>query len=127
VTLSVANRAASLPVAWRLYLPEDWAGDPARRAKAGVPAPVSFQTKPEIALDQIRAALTAGIPKGVVLMDAGYGADTSLRTEIAALGLAYVAGIQGTIRNFVQRLGMIGAKEPLHAATQGTDYTRRCA
>jgi len=94
VTLSVANRAASLPVAWRLYLPEDWASDPERRAKAGVPAPVCFQTKPEIALDQIRAALTAGIPKGVVLMDAGYGADTSLRTEIAALGLAYVAGIQ---------------------------------
>jgi SRSO17 transposase len=94
VSLSVANHAASLPVAWRLYLPEDWAADPERRATAGVPATVTFQTKPEIALEQIRAALSTGIPKGVVLMDAGYGADTGLRTEITALGLTYVAGIQ---------------------------------
>lgn len=94
VSLSVANHAASLPVAWRLYLPEDWTVDPARRAKAGVPATVGFQTKPEIALEQIRATLAAGIPKGVVLMDAGYGADTGLRTELTALGLAYAAGIQ---------------------------------
>jgi SRSO17 transposase len=93
VTLSVANHAASLPVAYRLYLPEDWADDLARREKAGVPAATGFATKPEIALAQIRAALEAGIPRGVVLMDAGYGADTKLRTEIAALGLSYIAGI----------------------------------
>jgi SRSO17 transposase len=94
VTLSIANHAASLPVAYRLYLPEDWADDAVRRDKAGVPATLGFATKPEIALAQIRAALEAGIPRGVVLMDAGYGADTKLRTEITALGLTYIAGIQ---------------------------------
>ncbi len=94
VSLSVSNHAAGLPSAYGLYLPEDWAADPVRRAKAGVPDDVVFQTKPQIALDQIRKALAAGIPRGVVLMDAGYGADTGLRTEITALGLAYVAGIQ---------------------------------
>jgi SRSO17 transposase len=94
VSLSVANEAASLPVAYRLYLPQDWAADPVRRAKAGVPESVTFQTKPEIALDQIRAALEAQIPPGVVLMDAGYGADTALRTGVSALGLTYVAGVQ---------------------------------
>lgn len=94
VTVSVSNHAASLPVAYRLYLPEDWAADPDRRATAGVPATVSFRTKPEVALDQIRAARAAGIPKGVVLMDAGYGADTNLRTELTSLSLTYVAGIQ---------------------------------
>lgn len=94
VTLSVANHAASLPVAYRLYLPQEWASDPVRRAKAGVPAPLGFATKPEIALAQIRAALEAGLPRGVVLMDAGYGADTQLRTGITALGLSYIAGIQ---------------------------------
>src|ERR671939_1281081 len=93
VTLSLANRAASLPVAYRLYLPQEWADDPARRQKAGVPEAITFQTKPEIALDQIRAAAEAGLPRGVVLMDAGYGSDTQLRTDVTALGFRYVAGI----------------------------------
>jgi SRSO17 transposase len=97
VTLSVASREASLPVAWRLYLPHDRVGDPVRRRKAGVPDEIGFATKPEIALAQIRAACEADIPRGVVLMDAGYGADTGPRTEITALGLCYVAGIQPTV------------------------------
>jgi SRSO17 transposase len=93
VTLSIANHAASLPVAYRLYLPADWAADPVRRDKAGVPETVGFRTKAEIALDQLHAACEAGIPRGVVLMDAGYGADTSLRDGITSLSLTYVAGI----------------------------------
>ena len=79
---------------WRLYLPQVWAEDPARRAKAGVPDEIGFRTKPEIALDQIRAACRAGLPRGVVLMDAGYGTDTDLRTAMGELGLSYVAGVQ---------------------------------
>ncbi len=59
-----------------------------------MPDDVAFRTKPEIALDQIRAALAAGIPRGTVLMDAGYGADTKLRTAISELGLTYAAGVQ---------------------------------
>jgi SRSO17 transposase len=93
VSLSLANHDASLPVAYRLYLPEEWAGDAKRLRKVGVPEEISFKTKPEIALDQIRAACQAGLPRGVVLMDAGYGANTDLRRDIAALGLSYVAGI----------------------------------
>src|SRR3954447_9706822 len=88
VSLSIANASASLPIAYQLYLPKNWAADPARRKKAAVPEEVTFRTKPEIALDQIRAALEAGAPPGVVLMDAGYGADTSLRSALAGLGLA---------------------------------------
>src|SRR6187551_3753436 len=93
VSLSLANHAASLPIAWRLYLPLEWTADAKRRATAGIPETVGFLTKPEIALEQIRAAYTAGLPRGVVLMDAGYGANTWLREEISALGLSYVAGI----------------------------------
>ena len=70
--------------------------DPARRALAGVPEEVGFATKPEIALDQIRQALAGGVPPGVVVTDAGYGNDTDFRDGVTALGLAYVAGIQGT-------------------------------
>src|SRR5262249_32548038 len=93
VTLSIANHDASLPVAYRLYLPKEWASDRKRRRKVGVPDEISFKTKPEIALAQIRWACEAGLPRGAVLMDAGYGVDTDLRTSIAALGLSYVAGI----------------------------------
>ena len=52
VTLSIANHHASLPVTYRLYLPKAWAEDQVRRDQVGVPAEVSFKTKPEIALEQ---------------------------------------------------------------------------
>ncbi len=93
VSLSLANHAASLPVGYRLYLPQAWAEDYPRRKKARVPDDVVFQTKPEMALDQIRAACAAGLPRAVVLMDAGYGANTDLREAITALDLPYAAGI----------------------------------
>jgi SRSO17 transposase len=96
VSLSVANDHASLPIAYRLYLPEAWAEDPARRRKAGVPDDIAFQTKPQIALAQIRAALLAGVPSAVVLTDAGYGVDTDFRDGITELGLRYVVGIQSS-------------------------------
>src|SRR3954469_17745116 len=93
VSLSLATHMASLPIAWRLYLPLEWTADAGRRAAAGVPEKGGFLTKPEIALEQIRAACAAGLPRGGVLMDAGYGTHTWLREEIGALGRVYVAGI----------------------------------
>ncbi|MBT1517603.1 IS701 family transposase, partial [Bradyrhizobium sp. SRL28] len=77
----------------RLYLPKEWVTDRTRRRKAGVPKEITFKTKPAIALDHLRWACAAGLPRGVVLMDAGYGTDTALRGDITALGLSYVAGI----------------------------------
>ena len=64
VSLSVATAEASLPVAWRLCLPEGWAADSERRAKAGVPEEVAFRTKPRIALEQIAMALGEGVAPG---------------------------------------------------------------
>jgi SRSO17 transposase len=97
VSLSIANHNASLPVAYRLYLPKEWAEDTARRKKAGVPLDISFKTKPEIALEQIQWACEAGLPRGVGLMDAAYGTDSRLRTGMTALGVSYVVGIQPKI------------------------------
>jgi SRSO17 transposase len=96
VSLSVANHHASLPVAYRLYLPIEWAKDRARRRKAGVPAAMRFMTKQQIALEQIKAALAEGIAPGVALMDSDYGRDGNLRRELRALGLTYVAAIQSS-------------------------------
>jgi SRSO17 transposase len=94
VTLSLANHDASLPVAYRLYLPKAWAEDDDRCRNAKVPKDVVFKTKPEIALDHIRWAHEIGLPGKMVLMDAGYGNDSRLRAGVTELGMAYVAGIQ---------------------------------
>jgi SRSO17 transposase len=97
VSLSIANHAASLPVAYRLYLPEAWTKDRARRKKAGVPKQIKFKTKSQIALEQIRWACESGVPRGVALMDAAYGRDARLRAGMTELGVPYVAGIVPTI------------------------------
>ncbi|GLS22987.1 hypothetical protein GCM10007874_60070 [Labrys miyagiensis] len=56
-----------------------------------------FQTKPQIALEQIKIALEAGVARGVVLADVGYGVDGGFRSGITAFGLAYVVGVQSTL------------------------------
>jgi len=98
VTLSIANHHASLPIAYRLYLPREWSDDTTRRKKAHVPASITFKTKPQIALEQVRAALKAGVAPGVVLMDTSYGNNSKLRQDLTALGLSYVAAIMPTTK-----------------------------
>jgi SRSO17 transposase len=97
VSLSVANDAASLPIAYRLYLPQAWADDPERRRTAKVPVEIAFQTKPQIALEQIKAAKAQGIAPGVVLADAGYGTDGSFRAGVSELGLPYAVGVLSSL------------------------------
>jgi SRSO17 transposase len=80
-----------------LYLPEAWANDPARRARAGVPPTIRFATKPVIALDQIRTTRALGWPAGIVLADAAYGNDTGFREAITAMGFPYAVGIQAAV------------------------------
>jgi SRSO17 transposase len=98
VTLSIANHHASLPIAYRLYLPQEWAQDAARCKKAHVPKAIKFKTKPQIALEQVRQACAAGVPRGAVLLDASYGSHSALRTGISALALTYVAAIVSTVK-----------------------------
>ena len=96
VSLSLATEQASLPVAYQLYLPEIWAQDPARRNQAGVPQEIRFQTKPEIALAQIRSLVEADVPCAPVLADAAYGNDNRFRDGLQQLGLEYAVGIQSS-------------------------------
>ena len=111
VSLSLASRHASLPVAYRLYLPHEWTSDRNRLRKAGVPEDVGFKTKHEIALDQLRWACATGLPSGVVLMDAAYGNNSDLRADIAALGLTYVVGILSNTTIWAPDTGPLPAKK----------------
>jgi SRSO17 transposase len=97
VSLSVATWASSLPIAYQLYLPEVWASDKKRRKAAGVPEDIEFQTKPQIALNQIRDAVRQDVPRAVVVADAGYGADGQFRSGVTKLGLEYVVGVQSSV------------------------------
>ena len=97
VSISLASHQGSLPVAWQLYLPEDWAQDPQRRAKAGVPETVRFATKTQIALQQLRALLAQGAPHHCVLADAGYGVDNTFRQALTDMGLAYAVGVTSAV------------------------------
>ena len=115
VSLSVATWTNSLPIAWRLYLPEIWANDPKRRKAAGIPEEVQFETKPKIALGQIRQAVEEGVAPGVVVADAGYGTDGQFRRGITELNLEYVVGVQSSASVWEP------GKEPLPAkAFKGT-------
>jgi SRSO17 transposase len=127
VSLSLANGYASLPVAYRLYLPEAWATDGVRRKKVGVPQDIGFQTKIEIARDQIRAACVAGLPRGVVLMDAGYGNHSDLRAAVAALELCYVGGILSNTTVWAPGTGPLPPKPYVPGRGRPTKQLRRDA
>ncbi|QBN87256.1 IS701 family transposase [Xanthomonas oryzae pv. oryzae] len=98
VSLSIANEHGSLPVGYRLYLPEQWAQDTVRRKKAGVPDQVVFQTKTALAMDQIDSALATGIAAGVVLADAAYGTETHWRDQLSERGLLYMVGVRSNTK-----------------------------
>jgi SRSO17 transposase len=97
VSISLATEQASLPVAYRLYLPKDWAQDAERRRKTGIPAEVNFATKTELALQQLETLLAEGAPKYCVLADAGYGVDQAFRRRLTEMGLPYVVGIKSSV------------------------------
>lgn len=84
-------------MAYRLYLPEEWTRGRERLHEAGVPEDIGFKTKHEIALDQLHWACEADLPRGVALMDAGYGNTSELRTAITVIGAVLPARALGSV------------------------------
>ncbi len=81
-------------MALRLFLPDAWAHDPERCARAGIPeAACVVRAKGEIALAEIDRVLAAGIRFGMALADTGYGASAEFRQGLDARGLAWAVGI----------------------------------
>jgi SRSO17 transposase len=99
VSLTLARREVPVPVALRLFLPEEWTRDAERLERAGVPrAWRPPRTKPEIALAEIDRAAAAGARFGCVLADAGYGISASFRAGLSARGLVWAVGIPRTLK-----------------------------
>jgi len=96
VSISFVNEAVSIPAAYRLYLPEEWARDRARRTKAGVPEETPFRTQWQLALEQIDVLRAEGLPEAPIVADAGYGTAVEFREGLTDRGMPYVVGIQST-------------------------------
>ena len=93
VTVSLVNEILSVPCAYRLYLPEGWAGDRQRRAVAGVPEPVAFEKKWEIAVGMIDQLRAEGLPLAPILADSGFGVASEFREALTERGLVYAVGV----------------------------------
>ena len=96
VSLTLARGEVPVPLALRLYLPEEWALDAERRARAKVPDDLGFQPKGTIALAELDRVLAAGVRFGVVLADAGYGSSAAFRAGLTARGLTWAVGVLST-------------------------------
>jgi hypothetical protein len=73
-----------------VYLPDCWAGDAARRKKAGIPEGLAFATKPELATAQAKRLAAAGLRVLWAAADEVYGRSSDFRAALRGLGLAYV-------------------------------------
>jgi SRSO17 transposase len=97
VSLHLAGEDGSACIGLRLYLPEEWAKDSARRKKAGIPSDIQFEPKWKLALEQLDCALDWGLARHVVLADAGYGDTTEFRQGLRERQLNYVVGVQSSL------------------------------
>jgi SRSO17 transposase len=97
VTLQLATGTDVVALDARLYLPESWAADRGRLAKAGVPDGVGYQPKWQLALAMLRRAAARGF-RGVVLADSLFGSVTEFREQLGADGRAYCVGIDSTLK-----------------------------
>jgi len=96
VFLAYASPRGRALVDRELYLPAEWAKDPARRAEAHVPGEVGFHTKPQLAQQLLARAMDAGVPAGWVTADEVYGGDARLRAFLEEHDLAYVLAVKAT-------------------------------
>ena len=96
VSLTLARAEVPVGIGLRLFLPEDWCANPARRALVGVPEAIIYQPKWRIALDEIDRVLASSTRFGCVLADAEYGKAAEFRAGLAERRLCYAVGILPT-------------------------------
>lgn len=90
--LAYATEACYAPLDRRLYLPQGWAGDQARREKCHVPEGVKFQETWRIALDLLDRSLP-GLPHGWIAGDDELGRASEFRAALRQRGERYVLDV----------------------------------
>jgi SRSO17 transposase len=94
VSVHAVGQRGTLPLGWRLYLPEEWCADRERRRRAKIPQAVGFQTKPQLAVSLCEQAAAWELPAAPILADSAYGDDAAFRTRLAELELEYVLAVR---------------------------------
>jgi SRSO17 transposase len=89
VFLSYASNKGAAFIDRRLYLPEEWASDAARREQAGVPQEVVFESKLELAEQMLDRAFEAEVPARWVVADSFYGRSGAFRGWLEERGQPY--------------------------------------
>jgi SRSO17 transposase len=84
----------SYPISWRLFLPEGWIKDAARRREAHIPEGIAHRTKQALALELITQAREWGLPEGTVLADSAYGNDFDFRAALRSMRMAYAVSVE---------------------------------
>jgi len=97
VSVHAVGELGTLPLGWRLYLPEEWCSDDLRRCKAKIPDEIAFQTKAELAAGVCEEAARWEIPVAPILADCAYGDDTRFRSKLHSRELEYVLAVSAQI------------------------------
>ena len=103
VFLGYTNDSYRTLIDERLYLPKKWISDTKHRKKCGVPRPVRFKKKTELAWEMIRHAQKKKIPFSWIGMDSLYGRDSWLRNKIDKHDMIYIADIPCNLRVWLQK------------------------
>ena len=135
VSVHAVGQRGTLPLGWRLYLPQEWCADELRRTRAKIPAAVAFETKPALARGLIEQAAGWQIPLAPILADQAYGEDTHFRTRLHGLELEYLlsVGVQtsvyppGTSFAVPERKGTTGRPRTVARADRDPESVRALA
>jgi SRSO17 transposase len=125
VSVHLAGELGSACIGMRLFLPEAWAADVARRRSVGIPTEIEFAKKWQLALALIDDALAAGVRRHVVLADPGYGDSTEFRDRLTERQLPYVVGVMGN--HCIWLPGVQPIVPPREPSSPGAPRTRAVA
>ncbi len=93
VSLHAVGRKGTVPLGFRLYLPEEWCADRERRRKAKIPDGVEFATKPALGGELVARAAGWKVRRAPVLGDQAYGNDSKLRARLHDDAVDYVLSV----------------------------------